>query len=196
MGGEEHGTASNLVPVPTDLVLLLVTAVLALTALVVAIVAARRARRPAEVAQPAPNPPAAPSVRPEPREAVLVPMHEERDEELAPRQVDGRIVVPPSDQQVVGAALSRPHIRLAVVLHGVTYALRPESRDRILALMRREYRRRRRERLAAGRRAMWATQPTPAGEWTTQPWMGELAELDLAARGPARPPGGHSERES
>jgi hypothetical protein len=98
---------------------------------------------------------------------------QEPDEQLAPRAVEGRVIVPPTGQQVVGAALSRPHVRLAVVLHGLTYALRPESRDRITSLMRREYRRRRRERLAAGRRAVRAAHPAPA-DWTAQPWMGEL----------------------
>ena len=54
----------------------------------------------------------------------------------------------------------------------------PESRDRITALMRREYRRRRRERLAAGRRAVRAAVRPSADAWMSEPWIGEL---------PARP---------
>ncbi len=157
---------------PTDLVLLVVTAVVAVTALLVALVAVRAARRTTEE-PPAPEP-QAPAVASEPREAVLVPL-DEPDPRLKPRHVEGRVVVPPTGQQVVGAALSRPHVRLAVVLHGLTYALRPESRDRITALMRREYRRRRSERLAAGRRAVRAARPaSTADDWMKQPWIAEL----------------------
>ena len=169
--------ASNLVPVPTDVVMLSVTALLAVVALAAAVVAVRAARRtPAvERGEPAPRPPA---VAPErlPRPAVLVPIEAGEDVPRlpAPHQVNGRVIVPPSEQQVVGAALSRPQVRLAILLHGLTYALRPESRDRITALMRREYRRRRRERQAAGRRAVRVTQPSSADAWTAQSWIGEL----------------------
>ena len=160
----------------TDVVMLSVTALLAVTALVAAVVAVRAARRSA--VEPAETATQAPAVAPErlPRAAVLVPIDADEDAPRlpAPYQVNGRVVVPPSEQQVVGAALSRPHVRLAILLHGLTYALRPESRDRITALMRREYRRRRRERLAAGRRAGRATQPTSADDWTAQSWIGEL----------------------
>ena len=175
------GAASNLVPVPTDVVLLSVTALLAVMALAAAVVAVRAARRTTQVEPPeaAPQPPA---VAPErlPRATVLVPFDADEDAVRlpAPRQVDGRVIVPPTGQQVVGAALSRPHVRLAILLHGFTYALRPESRDRITALMRREYRRRRRERLAAGRRAVRAARPTSADAWMSESWIGEL---------PARP---------
>jgi hypothetical protein len=169
--------ASNLVPVPTDVVMLSVTALLAVVALAAAVVAVRAARRtPAvERGEPAPSPPA---VAPErlPRTAVLVPIDAGEDAPRlpAPHQLNGRVIVPPSEQQVVGAALSRPQVRLAILLHGLTYALRAESRDRITALMRREYRRRRRERLAAGRRAIRVTQPSSADAWTAQSWIGEL----------------------
>jgi hypothetical protein len=180
----EPSTASNLVPVPTDVVLLVVTALLAVTALAAALVAVRAARRaaPAESSD-TPQAPVATSVpeiqagAPErlPRVAVPVPLDQHGETyRPTPVQVNGRVVVPPTGQQVVGAALSRPQVRIAVLLHGLTYALRPESRDRITALMRREYRRRRSERLAAGRRAVRATRPTSADDWMTQPWIGEL----------------------
>lgn len=176
----EPNAASNLVPVPTDVVMISVTAVLAVTALVAAIVAVRAARRTARVESPEAAP-MAPAVAPErlPRAAVLVPVAHEPDDERdgtwsAPQYVQGRVIVPPTGQQVVGAALSRPNVRLAILLHGLTYALRPESRDRISALMRREYRRRRRERLAAGRRAVRTAHPASADAWTSQSWISEL----------------------
>ena len=88
--------------------------------------------------------------------------------ELEPRVVEGRLVVPPTQQQVVQAALGRPGVRLSILVHGVAHALRAESRDRISALMRREYRRRRRERQRAARRAARLTRPTPAAPATDE----------------------------
>ena len=159
---------------PTDVLLLSVTALLAVLALAAAVVAVRAARRStgsgrAEVATPPP------AVAPDrlPAATMLVPFDD--DDWRRPVHVNGRVVVPPTGQQVVGAALSRPQVRLAILLHGLTYALRPESRDRITALMRREYRRRRSERLAAGRRAVRAARPaSTADDWMKQPWIAEL----------------------
>ena len=162
---------------PSDLVMLSVTAVLAVLALAAAVVAVRAARRSARPEHPdveAGSPAVAPERLPH---AVIVPLDDGTERSPAPRHVEGRVIVPPTGQQVVGAALSRPHVRLAILLHGLTYALRPESRDRITALMRREYRRRRRERLAAGRRAVRAARPS-TDAWMAEPWIGEL---------PARP---------
>jgi len=170
----EHGAASNLVPVPTDVVLLSVTALLAVLALAAAVVAVRAARRSTDSGQvdaPAPPTPAAPERLP--AATTVVPLDDDNEWRKA-LHVDGRVVVPPTGQQVVGAALSRPQVRLAVVLHGLTYALRAESRDRITALMRREYRRRRSERLAAGRRAVRAARPASVDDWMRQPWIAEL----------------------
>jgi len=82
--------------------------------------------------------------------------------ELAPRVVQGRVVVPPSQAQVVRTALGRPGVRLNIFVHGLARALRPENRDRIVALMRREYRHRRSERLRAGRQAVRMARPTSA----------------------------------
>ena len=82
--------------------------------------------------------------------------------ELAPRVVQGRVVVPPTQAQVVRTALGRPGVRLSVFAHGLARALRSENRDRIVALMRREYRHRRRERLSAGRQAIRAARPASA----------------------------------
>ncbi|MFZ0140733.1 MAG: hypothetical protein WAL70_06580 [Aeromicrobium sp.] len=159
---------------PTDVLLLSMTALLAVLALAAAVVAVRAARRStdsgrAEVATPPP------AVAPErlPAATMLVPLGDD-DDWRRPVHVNGRVVVPPTGQQVVGAALSRPQVRLAILLHGLTYALRPESRDRVTALMRREYRRRRSERLAAGRRAVRAARPASADDWMKQPWIAEL----------------------
>ena len=135
----EPSAASNLVPVPTDVVMISLTAVLAVLALVAAAVAVRAARRTARAKSPEAASPA-PAVAPErrPRAAVLVPVRDDSDDVSdapwsAPQSVEGRVIVPPTGQQVVGAAMSRPHVRLAILLHGLTYALRAESRDRITA---------------------------------------------------------------
>ncbi|MFT4299134.1 MAG: hypothetical protein QM597_05830 [Aeromicrobium sp.] len=81
--------------------------------------------------------------------------------ELSPAHVvDGKVIVVPTQQQLVATVLSRPTTRLAVWATGLAYALRAESRDRIAALMRREFTRRRRERQRAARRAARAPLPT------------------------------------
>ena len=66
---------------------------------------------------------------------------------------EGRSVVVPTTAQVLDATLGRPMVRAAVFGHGIRRALRPEHRDRIAAMMRREFSRRRKLRLRAGRRA-------------------------------------------
>ena len=65
----------------------------------------------------------------------------------------GAGIAVPTTAQVVDATLGRPLVRAVTLGHGLRRALRPESRDRISALVRREFRRRRKVRLAAGRRA-------------------------------------------
>lgn len=66
---------------------------------------------------------------------------------------EGRSVVVPTTAQVVDATLGRPMVRAGVLVHGLRRALRPEHRDRIRSLMRREFGRRRKLRQRAGRRA-------------------------------------------
>ena len=141
-------------------------AVLAVVAMSAAVIAVRAARRVAQ--SPTPPPPTL-----EPHDSSLVVTHDAAQparmpKELEPRLVEGRLVVPPSRQQVVNTALGRPGVRLSIFAHGVVHALRPESRDRITSMMRREYRRRRRERLRAGRRAVRAGRPTPPSDQ----WLG------------------------
>jgi hypothetical protein len=157
----------------TEVWILVATAVLAVVAICAAVIAVRAVRRVSAVAaQPAPAGQVAATTEP-PTPAADVVVHEATvvttlPDELEPRVVEGRLVVPPTQHQVVQAALGRPGVRLSIVLHGVTYALRAESRDRIAALMRREFRRRRRERLQAGRRAVRSTRPTPPSDQ----WLG------------------------
>lgn len=146
--------------------ILVATAALAVVAIGAAVIAVRAVRQ-LHRTQPEPTAQRA-APRPVSDVVVLEPIRPAPSEALQPRLVEGRLVVPPSEQQVVQAALGRPGVRLSVLAHGAAHALRAESRDRIAALMRREYRRRRRERLQAGRRAVRAAQPTPPGDQ----WLG------------------------
>lgn len=160
-----------------EVLILVATAVLAVVAISAAAVAVRAARRIAQATAQAPSQQAAqatgqaPSqqVPPVPQRPTAVTIHHPTPlvgQELEPHVVDGRLIVPPSQQQVVQTALGRPGVRLSVFVHGAAYALRAESRDRISSLMRREYRRRRRERLQAGRRAVRSAQPpAPSDQW-------------------------------
>jgi hypothetical protein len=141
-----------------ETMLLAATALIALVAVVAAIVAVRAVRRLERQAS-----------RPVVESAVIevaaeLPAITEpvRPVELTPRVVEGRVIVPPTQAQVVRTALGRPGVRLSVFAHGLARALRAENRDRIVALMRREYRHRRRERLQAGRQAIRAARPTSA----------------------------------
>ena len=94
---------------------------------------------------------------------ILVPdVQPARPVEIAARVVHGRVIVPPTQSQVVRTALGRPGVRVSIVASGLARALRAENRDRIVALMRREYRHRRRERLRTGRQAVRMARPTSA----------------------------------
>ena len=157
---------------PTDVLILGATALLAVVALVAAVVTVRAARVVTRAAteRPVSSPglvsaaPAQDAAAAEQVGDVLLPVpYEAPIGPLAPSQarvVEGRVVVVPTEQQVVATALNRPATRLTVVVHGIAHALRPESRDRIAALMRRELNRRRRERSRAARRAAHTHVPT------------------------------------
>jgi len=159
-------------------ILLALTAAVALVAVVAAVVAVRAVRelsaRQAAVEVPtesASNPP----VEAISGVALGAPASASEDvPELAPRVVHGRVIVPPTQSQVVRTALGRPGVRLSILAHGLARALRPENRDRIVALVRREYRHRRQERLRAGRQAIRMTRPTSAP--TTERLHAELLE--------------------
>lgn len=170
-----------------QLAMLVATAVLAVVAVlaaVVALVAVRRLRA-MHLAAPAPSP--ATFVTPVAREAGLEPnsvTKVERDEadrtELDVRDepttevvrvVEGRVIVQPTHDQLVAATMTRPSVRLNILVGGIAHALRPESRDRILGLMRREYRARRRARQRAARAAARATNGPPPSSGG-QGWVG------------------------
>jgi hypothetical protein len=155
-----------------DALLLAVTTLIALVAVVIAVVAVRAVRelkRSLESARDERTSLHFPTVS---ADAAFTASDDEttavtsdpdpRPVELAPRVVEGRVVVPPTQSQVVRTALGRPGVRFSVFAHGLARALRPENRDRIVALMRREYRHRRRERLRAGRQAVRMARPTSA----------------------------------
>ncbi len=143
-----------------ELLILVTTAALAVVALCAAVISVRAVRTLRE-AQVAPAASTELAIVERPRQ-----MTPQVPAVLAPRIVEGRLIVPPTQQQVVATALGRPGVRLSVLAHGVAHALRPESRDRIVGMMRREYRRRRRERLQAGRRAARAASPSaPEDSW-------------------------------
>lgn len=167
-----------------ELLILTATAVLAVVAICAAVIAVRAVRKVAAAAPSATgHGEVVPPAQAAPLTGAVVALHDGHDDQdshddaamvraersgtsLAPRVVEGRLIVPPTQQQVVRTALGRPGVRLSVVVHGVAHALRAESRDRISALMRREYRRRRRERLQAGRRAVRASRPgSSSDQW-------------------------------
>ena len=161
-----------------EALLLAATTLIALVAVVVAVVAVRAVRELKYSLDSVPegrttlhsSPPGGTNAE------IFVPAAREVEPaaELAPRVVQGRVVVPPSQAQVVRTALGRPGARLNIFVHGLARALRAENRDRIVALMRREYRHRRTERLRAGRRAVRMSRPTSAP--STERLHAEFAE--------------------
>ncbi|MCW2747341.1 MAG: hypothetical protein JWP10_483 [Nocardioidaceae bacterium] len=144
---------------PVAQILLILTTLIAVVALGVALVVllkmrqmvadARRADRPSDVVSPG-------------QEVVpLVHVEAELVDPVEPGYavVEGKVLVQPSPQQVRAAIVGRPLVRLNVVVVGMAHALRPESRDRIRGLMRREFRARKKQRRQAARRAAYAHQP-------------------------------------
>ncbi|MBA2639066.1 MAG: hypothetical protein H0U77_03515 [Nocardioidaceae bacterium] len=57
----------------------------------------------------------------------------------------------PTQQQIVAATLAHPLVRVSAFSYGVRRALRPENRDRLRALVRRDLRRRHKLRRRAAR---------------------------------------------
>ncbi len=181
---------------PTDVVVLAATAALAVVALIAAVVTVRvarsvardraelraelEARRAADErqAQERAGRRAAEALVPVPYDPSVDRRGESSDLVVRPssapsqtRVVDGQVFVVPSQHEVVATALSRPATRVAVLVHGLAHALRPESRDRISALMRREFTRRRRERQRAARQAARlhtpSAAPNPGTAWVS-----------------------------
>lgn len=146
-----------------ELWILVSTAVLAVVAVSAAVVAVRAVRQ-VKVAAPSPSRRGIDEASTD--LAVIEPHSPVAAAAPAPRVIQSRLVVPPTQQQVLATALGRPGVRLSVLAHGLSHALRPESRDRVLGLMRREFGRRRRARLQAGRRAARdAPQTRPTDTW-------------------------------
>ena len=140
----------------TEVLLLVATAVLAVVAVLAALVAVRAVRRLDRA--PAPTDPLARQDTPSPSSsrAELVRLGPDPARAREPqvvRLVEGRVVASPTQEQVVATALGRPAARASVYAAGLAHALRPESRDRIQAIVRREFRRRRRLRQRVARRA-------------------------------------------
>jgi len=153
-----------------QLAMLVATAVLAVVALaaaVVALVALRRVKALRET-------PVSAEVHVPPVETSVLPVERQTQREPEPtevvRVVEGRVIVQPTHDQVVAASMTRPAVRLNIVAAGVAHALRPESRDRILGLMRREYRARKRARQRAARAAARATNDPPPS--SGRGWVG------------------------
>jgi hypothetical protein len=96
--------------------MLVATAVLAVVAIGAALIAVRAVRQVSRT-------PAAEAVEPAPPEPVHRPIavviHEAPDDDrdelgvLEPRVVEGRLVVPPTQQQVMQTAMGRPGVRLS-----------------------------------------------------------------------------------
>ena len=98
-----------------ELLILVSTAVLAVVALCAAVISVRAVRtlREAPVA-----PPASTELAIVKRPTQMSP---QAPAVLAPRVVEGRPIVPPTQQQVVATALGRPGVRLSVLAHGVAH---------------------------------------------------------------------------
>lgn len=132
-----------------------VLAVIAVAAAVLAFAALRQMRRLTADARPEPL-----TSLPAKREVDTVeamPVPKPAQPEPVARVVEGRVIVQPTQEQAVAAVMTRPRIRIAILGAGLAHALRPESRDRIAGLVRREYRARRRARSRAARAASRAT---------------------------------------
>ena len=162
----------------SEQLLLVMTAVLAVVTLVAAFVAVRAARRihpVPETPKPTESTPAEQIVLADRRPTTST----ERPKQAVARIVEGRVIVPPTSRQIVDVTMSRPLVRVSVLSHGLAHALRPESRDRIMALMRREFQSRRRQRKRAARQAARFEHPNPQraidrATATTEAWLGEL----------------------
>jgi len=147
-----------------------VLAVVAVAAAVVAVVALRRVKALREAPVPAELhvQPVEDGVSRVERETQRAPEPEPSAEVV--RVVEGRVIVQPTNDQIVAASMTRPAVRLNIVAAGLAHALRPESRDRIIGLMRREYRARKRARQRAARAAARATNDPPSS--SGRGWVG------------------------
>jgi len=84
--------------------------------------------------------------------------------ELLPVQPADEGGEPPSQQQILAATLTHPLVRVSALSYGIRHALRAENRDRVVALVRRDLRRRHKVRRRAARRAARVVPIRPADD--------------------------------
>ena len=70
----------------------------------------------------------------------------------------------PTQQQILAATLTHPLVRVSALSYGIRRALRAENRDRVVALVRRDLRRRHKVRRRAARRAARVVPIRPADD--------------------------------
>lgn len=164
---------------PIDVLILTVTGVLAVVALIAAVISVRNLREIKRTLAAAPpqslvfdettsdsatpallEPATEQTTEAEPHLIRLEREATDSGQELVPhhgqlaRVVEGKVVVTPTRSQVAHAIMGQPRVRFAIWMTGIAHALRPESRDRIFGMMRRDYRERRRHRESAARAAL------------------------------------------
>ncbi len=144
------------------MVLVTIAAILAVVSVAAAIVATRAVAQIRELRQEPPAPVLA-EIDNLPAESGESLARPEPLDEAEYKVVHGRVIVQPTGAQVVAATMTRPSVRVAIFVSGVAHALRPESRDRIRALIRREYLGRKRARQRAAKAAARA-QNSPPGQ--------------------------------
>lgn len=174
----------------SEQLLLVMTAVLAVVALLAAFIAVRAARR-AGSTEGTPveeRPSTGGSLDFEAPLALRTSIIGPPAQAATPEIVEGRVIVAPTSRQIVDATMSRPLVRVSVLSHGLAHALRPESRDKIMALMRREFQGRRRQRKRAARQAARIEHPAPSrsidqSSAVTEAWLGELPAPSRALNG-------------
>lgn len=141
-----------------QVVLLTIAALLAVVAVTAAVIATRAVREMKELREsqspPEPTPTAEPYVSSESTGVSLAKRRAQRDGvEVEYEVIEGKVMVQATPEQAIAAIMTQPRIRAAIWVSGLAHALRPESRDRIFGLMRREVRTRRRARQRAARAA-------------------------------------------
>lgn len=120
------------------------------------------------------------------------PLTSDGEPEARVRVVEGRVIVPPTSRQVVEATMGRPLVKASMLAHGLAHALRPESRDRIRALMRREFNSRRSQRQRMARQAARAETTSPLAtprhlareQIAGHAWLGELPQAASSQAAP------------
>ena len=145
------------------MVLVMIAAILAVVSVSAAVVATRAVAQIRDLRQ-EPKAPALAEIDNLPAENGESLARPEPLEEAEYKVVQGRVIVQPTQAQVVAATMTRPSIRVGIFMSGLAHALRPESRDRIRALIKREYLGRKRARQRAAKAAARAQNAPPPGQ--------------------------------